>query len=551
MLTITHTASLGACSPTRGCNPPMPYSSLTLQSTNTLTWLASTGFDVAMRTAAEDGIAITTNFLGLASDTRIYLYEPNGPDSAYTAIDINWCSFQERTDPGCGEASTAQSGGGQYYLSGVRGCVCDGFTYVGAPVMLMPSSGDSVNNLKMRAVHEYTHVFQKAAAADIFPTWLSEGGAVFMECVMAQLAGAFSAFSDCFQYGGGGGGILRNSRALYTHSPSTTWLTTFGSDRCCNGDCGPAGDVCDLGTDCAINVDNSNIYLDRAVFYDLGALAIAFAVDRANAAHAASGGRSGRDFFVSSAKGFWLALTPYEVDLVTGWPTDVPEGSGWKAALAAFTGDATAADFYAAFEAAMAPGGVVASEATLLGWLEDGTTVYANSQLSADYTGGDFFDGARDKCAASPSPSPPPSPPPPAPSPPPPRAPSPPPPSFPPALPGDVPQRPPPPPSAPPPLPSTPPPPLSPPQPPPPFAPPFAPPGDELDDGASSSSISEELAVAAGVAGATGLFLLLGLAALAWRKKRTRAHGDRSSDVQLQLGGAAPPLHKHASSPLV
>ena len=59
----------------------------------------------------------------------------------------------------------------------------------------------------------------------------------------------------------------------------------------------------------------------------------------------------------------------------------MPEGSGWKRALAAFTGDATVADFYAAFEAAMgvAVTGTEADTQRLLAWLEADDAVHSAS----------------------------------------------------------------------------------------------------------------------------------------------------------------------------
>ena len=68
-----------------------------------------------------------------------------------------------------------------------------------------------------------------------------------MECVMSQLAGSFT-YSECFQFGGGGGGIIRNSRMLYLSDPSTKWLTIYGSDRCCNEFCGPNDNICARST---------------------------------------------------------------------------------------------------------------------------------------------------------------------------------------------------------------------------------------------------------------------------------------------------------------
>ena len=128
---------------------------------------------------------------------------------------------------------------------------------------------------------------------------------------------------------------------------------TYGSDRCCGSTCGAAGNVCAAGGDasaCTFGTGSGTSYYEampnaqclmpyaqcpmpnaqcpmpngqwpmpnalcqRAVFYDLGALAIAFAVQRANAAHAATGGRTTKEFFQSRSKGFWLAVEPFEVE---------------------------------------------------------------------------------------------------------------------------------------------------------------------------------------------------------------------------------------------
>ena len=62
--------------------------------------------------------------------------------------------------------------------------------------------------------------------------------------------------------------------------------------------------------------------------------------------------------FKPPSEGFWLAVELVETDLANGWPSDVAEGPGGKIALAAFTGDATVTDFYAAFEDAMVAGTV-------------------------------------------------------------------------------------------------------------------------------------------------------------------------------------------------
>ena len=81
-------ATLGACSPRRDCNAPSAYPSLTLERNNTLTYIASANFAASSRSSIEEGVALATHFLGTSSNTRVYLYEPNGPDSAYTAVTL-------------------------------------------------------------------------------------------------------------------------------------------------------------------------------------------------------------------------------------------------------------------------------------------------------------------------------------------------------------------------------------------------------------------------------------------------------------------------------
>jgi hypothetical protein len=58
------------------------------------------------------------------------------------------------------------------------------------------------------------------------------------------------------------------------------------------------------------------------------------------------------DWFIGAAlgQGVHIPIVPFEIDYRDEWPSDVPEGRDWKETLAAFTGDASAAAFYAAFE---------------------------------------------------------------------------------------------------------------------------------------------------------------------------------------------------------
>ena len=131
----------------------------------------------------------------------------------------------------------------------------------------------------------------------------------------------------------------------------------------------------------------------------MGALAVAFAIHRANVAHATSGGSTSVDVWQSKSRGFWHAIEPYgAIDLVNGWPSSVPETSGWKKALAHFTGYNTVAEFYEAFEAFVSPLGVVASEDSLLSILESDANVNAMSlesvSLRSAYVGNTPFEPA-------------------------------------------------------------------------------------------------------------------------------------------------------------
>eukprot|EP00940_MAST-03C_sp_MAST-3C-sp2_P001625 g1625.t1 len=158
-----------------------------------------------------------------------------------------------------------------------------------------------------------------------------------MECVMASQIESGSSFSSCFQYGGGGGGILNNVYHLYNDNPSTTWFTTYAENRPCGTDAVPPNG----------GPDN-----ERYVYYDLGAYAIAFAISEANSSHASSGGRTFLDFWQSEGgSGFWHNIQPFAtLDEVNGWASDVPDTDGWKAALLNFTGFVSYAEFCTALE---------------------------------------------------------------------------------------------------------------------------------------------------------------------------------------------------------
>ena len=99
------------------------------------------------------------------------------------------------------------------------------------------------------------------------------------------------------------------------------------------------------------------------MYNDLGALAVFYAIQKASA----NGGGPGvgpteaeavTNFFTSSISfsgsvgaGFWLNIEPWaEMNYETGYPSDVPEGSGWRKALSDFTGYSDTQAFYSAFQ---------------------------------------------------------------------------------------------------------------------------------------------------------------------------------------------------------
>ena len=141
---------------------------------------------------------------------------------------------------------------------------------------------------------------------------------------------------------------------------------------------------------------------DRYIYYDLGAFAVAMAITRADAKFG-RGAATINDFWTSAVRGFWRRTDiPYgPIDHVNGWSSDVPEGSGWRGALAAFLGDATTADFYAQVEATIVSNGVVATEDALMaaisGTLSD-AAVAAAAQTQTDFTTCEWSTAARTAC---------------------------------------------------------------------------------------------------------------------------------------------------------
>lgn len=373
-------------SASRGCNAPTPYSSLTVSDSDTadVDYSVSNHFDSALRAAVATGVDAVRRWLGTAEHVVVFLLEPHGPDDAYDGVARDLCAVYDTDDctllrGRCREArnviDTAQGDGGQYYVSSIDDCACGGHTVTATPVFLLPDAGASVRGMTERAIHEYTHTIQAATGGPV-PAWAREGGAVYNECFFAETTGTYASFSQCMEFGGGGGGVLRRALELYADN-DVRWFTVYAADRACGEDRPPSGS---LAPD-----------FDRQVYYDLGAVATAFAIRRS--------GRTSVDFWRGD-DGFWRSTNiPYEIDRVTGWPSSVPEGRGWKKILTDFTGDATYAAFQAAFEVVMRPNGF---DVATLDELKDavlGETDAAILTMSESSSSGTF--GPNDKCSAT------------------------------------------------------------------------------------------------------------------------------------------------------
>ena len=81
----------------------------------------------------------------------------------------------------------------------------------------------------------------------------------------------------------------------------------------------------------------------------------------------------------------WRNVKAHKIDRVTGWPSSVPEGKGWRKALCDFTGYKTTDAFYHALHAAVVPNGVLATKVQLLKYLESDASIKVQGAMVADY----------------------------------------------------------------------------------------------------------------------------------------------------------------------
>lgn len=381
------------CPSESGCNRPMfKHSTLTIApyaavGSNEITYQESKNFPSNLKQSVETGIDMAQKLLGKVSGVSVFLYESQNSTaqdaSAYTDIDSEWCEATRSVlgDYGCDESQRnrekAMAGTNNVYASHRDACQSDcGKGAVGAVPMVITSGlkddgsyyDDVENQMTTFAIHEYTHAFQMHWGKHI-PTWLMEGGAVFLEAVFSNdnsRASRDQTFSEYFK-----SHILPTVRDIYSDQTNfANWLTKFGSDRKCgDSDTHPPPNV----------MPNEGV--GAAGYYQVGALAVAFAINKANANYTANGGRTFIDFWTSTVagKGFWHSIdvvdNDYVFDDMVHWPSDVPEGKGWKKALCDFTGYATVEAFYADFEEFVAPNGAVKSVDDLADILESDDSV--------------------------------------------------------------------------------------------------------------------------------------------------------------------------------
>ena len=222
-------------------------------------------------------------------------------------------------------------------------------------------------------MHEYTHAVQ-AKYGDMLPAWLMEGGAVQMECLLAHKMPSPTGYAQCMKTAGGRGGVIPNMRGYFASAYGQSNGLAKGEDMCCEGLCG-TGDA--EATFASGGVSNSG-----HLFYDSGAVAIAWAINKA--------GKTSKQFWTSktSGVGFWGAIVPYDgYDYATGFPSSCPADAGWKKAFAAFTGHANIAAFYAEFDA----WAKTATESDVLAILESDAAVEAQTTTAFDVATADFL----------------------------------------------------------------------------------------------------------------------------------------------------------------
>jgi hypothetical protein len=231
---------------------------------------------------------------------------------------------------------------------------------------------------------------------------LMEGGAVHMQALVSHkfpvssiMGHTVDSYNSTYEFlGGRQSSIIDHTIRYYASTIGKTHGLKAGEDRCC-------GDSCGAGLTAAQLTEGGYADYGGALYYDTGAVAVAWAIKRS--------GKTSAQFWTSpeEGKGFWNAITvSSEWDYLTGHASQVKEGAGWKKAFTAFTGDANMAAFYAAFDAWAA----TATKTDMLAVLETDAAIQSQMGVNAaisSSSGGSSPDGlmsAQGQCLASSTP---------------------------------------------------------------------------------------------------------------------------------------------------
>ena len=353
-------ASVGpvaAACPASARGHPEPYSSL--KASTSLATIVASPLDADVKAKVNLGHQAVIDFIGGVEPVTAFLFEPNGAASAYADMETPMCtSWPART--GASDLVGIATGGGGNRRAPARGRAATRRSSRQRGSVL-PESSDTAAGIAERAVHD-TRTGQVTATC----SRVAHGGRrVQMECLLAHKMPSPTGYAQCMKTAGGRGGVIPNMRGYFASAYGQSNGLAKGEDMCCNELCG-TGDA--EATFASGGVSNSG-----HLFYDSGAVAIAWAINKA--------GKTSKQFWTSktSGVGFWGAIVPYDgYDYATGFPSSCPADAGWKTAFAAFPGHANIAAFYAEFDAK------TATESDVLAILESDAAVEAQTTTAFD-----------------------------------------------------------------------------------------------------------------------------------------------------------------------
>ena len=314
------------------------------------------------------GISTTMRYIGKLDVSMVYFLAPGGTDADYAPLIADYKSRggDDQVTWLADKAKTSQHPGGNYLTT--MSCCGNDMAYQGVMLAYTPGTPHDTASGSLYAnplylyptagVHEYTHAVQ-AMYGPMGPPWLTEGGAVHLECLLGDVLGTYpqgsgsSNFTNCVSM------FLSNAKNLYAQRGAGLTL------KHCEASPFPPGSV-------AQSSDT------RFLCYEAGMVAIMYAIMMA--------GGTPDDFWRSDTKGagrgFWRTIEPTPggwvaaADVWTdansnGW-TPTAE-AGWRRAWLAYTGKTSMDEFYSEFDAWMLDGtGATVAALTATGSL--GTT---------------------------------------------------------------------------------------------------------------------------------------------------------------------------------